>query len=403
MKAIIVGSGIGGLTVANALYRAGHEVRLFERAPELTEVGAGISLWANALYALDALGIGQSIHAACQPLTKSEMRVERGHRIAGAFSALDFERAVDFKPIVGMIHRAELVGLLASHLPSDILRYGAECVDIAQSEDRVSIRLADGSSDSGDVLIGADGIRSIVRSKLLGEQPVRYSGYTCYRGVCPRPTSIPAGYMGEWWGRGQRVGITTLKGDRIYWWATNNSPANVRHDNIAATVRVLYRDWADPVPELLASTPEHAFLHNDIVDRPPNPRWSKGRVVLIGDAAHPTTPNLGQGGCMAIEDGVELVVKLDNSNSIERAFEEFAKSRYPRTTAITRQSKKLGSLGQWHSKVACWLRDRAAALAMPTMGAAELAKFARHRVPTPTAATGWGVAIDEPASKQNMQ
>ena len=122
--------------------------------------------------------------------------------------------------------------------------------------------------------------------------------------------ALAPGYAGEWWGRGRRFGITPLPGDRVYWWATKNKPAGWRAGDERGYVAEAFRGWADPAPELLAATPSGAVLRNDIVDRPPTPVWASGRAVLIGDAAHPTTPNLGQGGCMAIEDAAVLARRL---------------------------------------------------------------------------------------------
>ena len=163
-------------------------------------------------------------------------------------------------PIVGVIHRAELVGILSKHFPNECSRYGAECVDVFHGSDQVTVTFEDGTSDTGDFLVGADGIRSIVRAKIFGDQPVFYAGYTCFRGICPRPPSIALGYLAEWWGRGQRVGITTLTRDRVYWWVTINGPANMRIDNAAEYVRRKLSDWADPMPEMFQSTLDDSIL-----------------------------------------------------------------------------------------------------------------------------------------------
>ncbi len=368
MKVIIIGSGIGGLTAAIALRKAGFNVKVYERAAQLTEVGAGISLWANAFYAFDQLGIGNNLRAACQHFERGEIRVQRGHKPVGCFTAQSMKNVVDTAPMIGIIHRAELVGLLVDQLPQDCIQFGANCIDVAQSDGQVIASFTGGMSACGDLLVGADGIRSVVRAKLLGDVPVRYSGYTCYRGISNRPAAIDSGYVGEWWGRGQRVGIASLTNNRIYWWATVNAPANTPVEDPARELSRLFADWAEPLPDILRSTPQNSIIHNDIVDRPPTKRWSDGRIVLMGDAAHPTTPNLGQGGCMAIEDAVELPTYLASGESVEEALKSFCNGRYARTTAITHESHRMGAVGQWDSLAACWCRDRTMALVMRLAG-----------------------------------
>jgi 2-polyprenyl-6-methoxyphenol hydroxylase-like FAD-dependent oxidoreductase len=301
MRVIVIGSGIAGLSAALGLRKVGIDVTVYERAPELREVGAGISLWANAIRALDYLGAGDAVRAVALALDHSEFRADEGGRLQARFSGKSFEEKVGVSPFIAMAHRAELVGALAGLLPG-VARYGHECVGVEQRGDRVEVRFANGAADEADAVIGADGIKSTVRAILFGPQEPRYAGYTCWRGTCPRPAALEPGYIGEWWGRGRRFGITTLPGDRVYWFATHNAPPGQHSD--LSTVTELFRGWADPVPELIATTSQ--LLQNDIVDRPPTRAWSVGRIGLIGDAAHPTTPNYGQGGCQAIEDGVVL-------------------------------------------------------------------------------------------------
>jgi 2-polyprenyl-6-methoxyphenol hydroxylase-like FAD-dependent oxidoreductase len=380
MRVILIGSGIAGLTAAIGLRKVGIEVTVYERAPELREVGAGISLWANALRALDYLGAGDAVRAVALALDQSEFRAEEGRRVRARFSAASFEKQVGVSPFVAMVHRAELVGALAGFLPAGVARYGFECVGVEQTGSRVAVRFANGHADEADAVVGADGIKSAVRSILFGPQEPRYAGYTCWRGLCPRPAAIKAGYIGEWWGRGRRFGITTLTGDRVYWFATHNAPAGRHSADELAVVADLFRGWAEPVPELIATTPPDRLLHNDIVDRPPTRSWSVGRVGLIGDAAHPTTPNLGQGGCQAIEDGVVLARALAANPDPARALEAFAAERYERTAGITRESWRIGQVSQWEGRVSCWLRDRLFGFLLPVFGARTFPKHAAFDV-----------------------
>src|SRR5437868_754556 len=172
MRAIIVGSGIGGLSAAIALRRVGIDVTVYERAPELTEVGAGISLWANAVRALDHIGAGQAVRAAALPLVRSEFRVRSGYSVAAAYPAAELEQLLGVAPLVAMVHRADLVGALAGCLPAGVAHYGFECVGVEAGGGRAVARFKNGHTDDADLVVGADGIRSAVRASLLGaEEP----------------------------------------------------------------------------------------------------------------------------------------------------------------------------------------------------------------------------------------
>ncbi len=378
MKVMIIGSGIAGLSAAIALRKAGIQVVLFERAAQLTEVGAGISLWSNALRALDKIGAGAAIRNRIEPVSKSEFRSNNGFLIAASFPASKLEATLGHRPVIGMIHRAELVETLAGCLPNDAARYGHEALSVRETGKQVEVEFTNGHREVSDLVIGADGIHSKIRSLLLDPKPPRYSGYTCFRGITKSPSSIEPGYLGEWWGRGCRVGITTLRNHRVYWWATVNTPQNFRIDDKRSWLCDHFRRWAEPLPELLSSTPDDAFYQNDIIDRLPNKNWYRGRCLLIGDAAHPTTPNLGQGGCLAIEDAACLYHLFSNSSTLDEILPAFVKLRFSRTAVINRDSYRLGSTGQWSGKVACWIRDAIIKPAMPIIGVNEIVKHAKN-------------------------
>ncbi len=387
MRVVVIGSGIAGLSASIALRKVGIDVALYERAPELREVGAGISLWANALRALDYLGVGDAVRAFALSLEQSEMRADEGRRVQASFSGEYFAKKVGVSPFVVMIHRAELVAALAGFLPEGVARYGFECVGVEQKGERVTVRFTNGHADEADAVVGADGIRSAVRAALFGAQEPRYAGYTCWRGVCPRPAAVKPGYIGEWWGRGKRFGITTLPKDRVYWFAVHNAPAGQHSADAKATVAELFRGWADPVPELIDTTPPDRLVHNDIIDRPPTKTWSVGRVGLIGDAAHPTTPNLGQGGCMAIEDAVVLARSFAAHPDPAAAWAAFTAERFKRTAGITTESWRFGKVGQWEGNLSCWLRDRMFGILLPAFGAWMFPKHAAFDIgPLPAVA-----------------
>ncbi len=388
MRVIIIGSGIAGLSAALALRKVGIDVTVYERAPELREVGAGISLWANALRALDHLGVGDAVREVALKMTRSEIRGRDGFKVLASFTTEHLEQKTGLPEIVRMTHRADLVGTLASHLPSGIARYDQECVGVEARPNGAAVRFRNGHADEADVVLGADGIHSAVRTAILGPDEPRYSGCVCWRGICPRPASLEPGYVAEWWGRGKRIGITTLTEDRVYWWATKNAPAGEHATDERAFLQQEFRDWAEPGPTLFATTPPDHIFRNDIIDRPPNRPWSKGRVGLIGDAAHSTTPNLGQGGCMAIEDAVVLGRHLATERDPGKALEAFTTERFPRTTAITNESWRYGRMGQMDGAWSCWLRDGLIAWLGPWMGPGQLLRFAKFDVESLSPGTG---------------
>ncbi len=356
MKAIIVGGGIGGLTAAIALERAGMQAHVYERAAELREVGAGISLWANAIHALDAIGLGDAIRTRSLSGSRAEIRTWRG-RVLAAVSYDELIRR--FGEAVVMIHRADLLGVLAQEIDPGRLRLNHECNGFVQDAEGVTVRFTNGETARGDVLIGADGLRGVVRGQLLGDAPPRYSGYTGWRAVL-RPKQ-PAMAVSESWGAGQRFGIAPMADGRVYWYATQNGPAGQRDPEGQAKQHVLrlFRGWHEPVESLIEECTDSAILRNDIYDREPLARWSEGRVTLLGDAAHPTTPNLGQGGCMAMEDGVVLAVCLGKSSSIGEGLRAYEERRIPRTREIVLASRRIGDFSQWANPLLRGLRDAA--------------------------------------------
>jgi 2-polyprenyl-6-methoxyphenol hydroxylase-like FAD-dependent oxidoreductase len=358
LKALIIGGGIAGLTTAIALRLAGHEAHIFEQAPEPREVGAGIGLGANAIKSLRHLGLADKTLGAGDSWRTAELRSRSGK----VFVQLDFSR---YERSLGapatVIHRADLLAILLSAVPLYQVHFGRTFRSYSQAGGTVRAEFLDGSAAEADILIGADGLNSAVRAQMLGPTPPRYAGYTCWRGVVPYPYSkVPPGYVAEIWGRGSRFGVVRTGGERIYWFATLNSPPLRAGEPLPPQKHLLLRhfsDWALPVPELLELTPDESILRNDICDRPPVRRWSKGRVLLIGDAAHPTTPNIGQGGGMAIEDALILARLLRSGDPPESCFERFTRERYPRTAAITRESWRFGVVGQWERRWLCSLRD----------------------------------------------
>ncbi len=353
--AIVIGGGIGGLAAAIALKQAGFEVEVFEQAPALAEVGSGLSLWRNALAALDRLGVLGALRAL--GVSGQEGRV---YRPDGRLLTRMKAESRDGDPAGGMIlllHRAELHGVLLDAAGRDRVRVGTRCVGIAQDDRGATARFADGREARGDLLIGADGLHSVVRDALAGPAPPRYAGYTVYRGIA---AFDPARLVpGETWGRGLRIGRWAMTGGRSYWYASHAVPEGQGEPPLGrkSGLLELFRGWHAPIEELLGATDEPAILRNDIYDRPPLARWSVGRATLLGDAAHPMTPDLGQGACQAIEDAVILAGALRASDDIPAGLRTYESRRIPRTSRIVATAHQIGQMARWSNPLACRLRD----------------------------------------------
>jgi len=352
MRVVIIGGGIGGLTTAIALERLGFDPHVYEQAPDLREIGAGIGLMANAVAALDLLGLGGAVRSSTAAITQGGVRNWRG----------DILMEVATDPAMGRIavaHRAELLGTLAGAIDPSRLHTGHEFTGIEQDAGLVRARFQNGSAAEGDLLVGADGLRSTVRSRLFGSIPPRYAGYTAWRAVTKFDRA--GMQMAESWGCGRRFGIVPLQGGRIYWFATDNAPEGERDRPGQARRELLdrFRGWHVPIEAVLEATEESAILRNDIFDLDPLSRWSDGRAILLGDAAHPMTPNLGQGACQAIEDAVVLAACLRTHSNVEAALAAYESRRRPRTREIVLQSRRFGQIAQWQNRLLCWLRDAA--------------------------------------------
>lgn len=353
-KAIIIGGGIGGLTAAIALEQAGLEAHVYERVAELREVGAGISLWANAVRALKVLGLADSLSAHGWSPLRGTLRTSTGEILTSSQS----HHTADAGVTVGALHRADLLRLLREAVDDARVHVGRECVRVSSDHGAVTAHFADGSAAAGDVLIGADGLHSVVRAAVHTTAPPRYAGYTAWRGVVEFTAPAAAS---ESWGRGQRFGIVPLNDGRVYWFATKNAPEHDRDPVGTVKTRLIdrFHGWHTPIEALLDATPESAILRNDIYDRDPDGPWTADRVTLLGDAAHPMTPNLGQGACQAIEDAVVLAACLAQSVDVETALHWYQVRRLPRTRRIVLLSRRIGQLAQWEQPLACWLRTQA--------------------------------------------
>lgn len=362
MRVLIIGGGIGGLTLAIALRQRGRDATVFERAPTLEAAGAGIALWPNALRALRTIGLDGAVIAAGARLERGALKDQDGTLLVQSDHRF-LERETG-APIIAL-HRADLQSILLAALPADMVRLGARFTGFDQNTPAVKARFAEAPSDEGDVLIGADGVHSVVRASLRPEITPRYAGYVAWRGIVEDVDASDVAMTTESWGPGARFGMVPIGRRRVYWFATANGPARVQRtpDERRAELLKRFGDWHAPIRELIERTPAEQLLQNDIEDLVPFRGWSRGRVGLVGDAAHATTPNLGQGACMAIESAVVLAERLAKGGSIASALESYEADRRVRTAWVTNQSWRMGRVGQWEHPMLCALRRQLIRLA----------------------------------------
>jgi 2-polyprenyl-6-methoxyphenol hydroxylase-like FAD-dependent oxidoreductase len=340
----IIGGGIGGVAAAVALRRAGIHATVYERANELREVGAGMMLWPNATRVLKELGLLERVAALSGPNQHFLVRSSAGTIL------MDIGLG-HFEVPALCTRRSDLLDALISALPADRVRLGHNFEHLERQKSSVGIRFSNGVSVEHDFLIGADGIRSRVRSQSLGVHEPIYRGYTVWRGLARLKGSVPGGSNSETWGRGKRFGILNTGADRFTWYATaNTGPDHV--DSPEGRQRELlqmFAGWHEPVESLIAGTPEGVILKNGAYDLSPLKRWGQGRVMLLGDAAHPCTPNLGLGGCMALEDALVLARSFCREATPELALRRYESLRRRRTRHVQQRSLLMGHIGQWEN------------------------------------------------------
>jgi len=352
---VIAGGGIGGLTTAIALSRNGFRVTVLEKAPELRPVGAGIVLAVNALAVFRRIGIADEIISAGAPLTEGIIG-DFPKGVLAKTPLAEFARAAGV-PMVAY-HRAELHEALRRCLSPESLRLGAGVSGFEQDAQRVRVTLEDGSIVDADVLVAADGLHSVVRQALIGDGTV-YSGQTSWRGVTRAESPIEPGLSAEIWGPGRRFGYVALTQGRAYWFAVADAPAGGSEPEALESLKRAYADWPLNVPAVLEATSADAVLRTDIQDRDPVDHWGQGRITLLGDAAHPMTPNLGQGAGQAIEDALVLSEELSAQEDPVTALRRYEAQRIPRTTKLVLASRKFGTVAHWSNPVARAVRNAA--------------------------------------------
>lgn len=361
MKAIIIGAGIGGLTTAIALQRQGIEFEIYEAAPELKPVGAGIVMASNAMQVFQQLCIEKKIAEAGLELHKAFGVDEKFKLISG----LDVKGKVAPRYGIGSfaIHRGRLQQVLLSEINDAKVYLNKRLERVEQTNSKVTVVFQDGTSAEADIVIGADGIKSAVRKSIFGDLPLRYSGQTCWRGMAK--FTLPDDKKGnsyEMWGpqKGLRFGFVPTGDNEVYFFTTYFTQA-AGHDSgsVKQTLLNLYAPFGELPRQIMEATPEENIIRSDIHDLKPIAQWWKDRVVLLGDAAHATTPNLGQGGCQAVEDALVIAKCLKENSNHESAFAQYQFKRFVKANYVVNTSWQFGKITNLGNPLSRWLRNSA--------------------------------------------
>jgi 2-heptyl-3-hydroxy-4(1H)-quinolone synthase len=347
MNMLVVGGGIGGLTAAATLSAAGHRVTLVERAARFAPVGAGLILAPNAARALASLGVDLGSRGLSLP----SMDVVRAN--GSLLMRLETERLGREHGPMWAISRADLHEAVLGAMPRGVeIVQGLRFDDLQEVAGGVEVTFeGEPGSKRFEAVVGADGLRSRVRERLLGPQELRYSGVTCWRGISPNP-----GFSGavEAWAGEARIGVVPLRGERLYYYLVKSAPLRAPELRWPAGFRAAFGRFRGGIERLFDVLREAPPLHHDLEELEA-PLWGRSRVFLLGDAAHAMTPNQGQGAAMAIEDALALARALHPE--IEGALARYAAARHERVRKVMLSSRRLGALAHWRSPPARWLRD----------------------------------------------
>ena len=335
----IVGAGMGGLTAAATLRQAGFDVQVYEQAPRFARIGAGIQMMPNSMKVLREIGVEARIRpVSFQPYSHLNRTWDTGEVVR----ELPMPESLFGAPYLCM-HRAELHDALRAVLPRDIIHLGRKLVGIEQSGERVTLTFENGMHAQADAVVGADGVHSVVRDLIVGPDAPIHKGRIAYRAVFP--AALMNGFdigrsRTKWWGRDRHIVIyyTTAARSEVYFVTSVPEPAEwMTRESWSAKgdvkeLRAAYEGFHHDVRAVLEACPDcHKWA---ILEREPLERWSDGPVVLIGDAAHPMTPYMAQGGATAMEDAAVLARCLKKEDDVETAFRLFEEHRKPRTSRI---------------------------------------------------------------------
>jgi len=350
---LVIGGGIAGLSAAIALRRAGARVDVYEQGRDIREIGAGLSVWANGLDALERLGALDPVLEIASPIERLDNTDWRG-------------RMLQRCPIGWLgrhvaIQRPQLLSALLELVPSSVIHTGRRLIGIEQNASHVTARFEDGSEARGDGVIGADGLWSTVRNTLDPRCEPSYAGHVAWRGIAEfAHERWPMGIAVSAMGRGKHFAVEPLREGRIFWYSTCNLPANDEppaSKSVIDELLELFSDCHDPVPSLIKATPAENIVRNRVYDLPAPIRWAQGRVAIMGDAAHAMRPNLGQGACQSLEDAVVLGECMRRESDVASALRRYEQLRRRRARWIVYWSRFISLLELIERPARCVARD----------------------------------------------
>lgn len=356
MDIVIIGGGIGGLCAAVTLQKQGFSVKVYEASPAFQPVGAGIGIGSNAMQALMNIGVGEKVFANGNVLHTQVFLNDKGRIL----NSIDFSVLKErFGQENITIHRADLHRTFLEALEPNTVYYNKKCVNVEQNGDKVTAYFEDETEVTADLLIAADGIHSPIRKKLVPNSAPRYSGYTCWRGITENKGKVDDFTSTEIWSSTGRFGMAPMKNGQVYWFACIHAREkdsfyqHIERNEIAN----IYKDFPDIVPAIIRDTPTELILHHDIMDIKPLRQFVFNRIVLLGDAAHATTPNMGQGAGQAIEDAIVLGNGFQQFDDMEKALAFYEEKRIARTTKVINLSRQIGAAAQLRSQPLASSRD----------------------------------------------
>lgn len=345
MKINIIGAGIGGLTAAIALEKKGHQVELYDAAAALRPIGSGIIMASNAMQIARRLGFADEIAQTGSVLDYFGIADHQGRPL----QMMDIQaiRTKFGEPSVA-IHRGQLQQVLLQQLPNTPIHVNKRLQSIQQvSGGKVLAFFEDGSQTESDVLIGADGLRSATRKAIFGEKPLRYSSHTCWRGIIEHQFDNPH-QTKELWAKtgGKRVAMIQVAADKVYFYYTEKHQPGfkVPSTDQLSYLQAQFCEFPAMYAEVIAKAKSSEIFHDDLYDLKPLAKWHQDRVMLLGDAAHATTPNLGQGGCQAIEDAWYLAEYLERYSNVAEAFAAYEQFRRPKVNFVVNTSFMIGKM-----------------------------------------------------------
>ncbi len=361
-RVAIIGGGIGGTTAGRALAQAGLDVSIYESAPELKEIGAGVALHPNAMRVLQMIGVEGKVRRLAG---RSEWSVTRNWRTGRVISRISrAHQAQSFGLSGATIHRADLLDVIAAALPEGSVTLGKRCATVESRGDVAVARFEDGDEIEADVIVGADGIHSRVRAALFGPDDPRFTGKICYRSVVPAAAvegERPATDNAQWLGPHGTIVLYPLRGEELINVVCHYDDEHYRHESWITEcdrqeVLDRYAGWHESLLRVFAAG--DTWYKWALYDRDPIPQWTQGRVAILGDAAHPMLPYLGQGACQAIEDGAVLANALAaESDDPARGLERYERTRRPRADRVVLAARERGLSNHLSSPFAAWKRD----------------------------------------------